>query len=321
VNGDEAIIDCRLALLACSAARFDLFNAGAGPIIAQLSPRRIGVTVASLGASGPFECLVGWSGRLWKVSDEKVTTMSRIADSKRRSKRKPFSFPTCRLREIERTIPTRDLDQIRAVLPEVASTYRAIFSFRCQIVGEGELQERLEQWCIRMGISRAFTADEIAEAIEQAERRKSLATADRLAEILGLEYADRKRLAICTIGAIDMDKRRRTIERKERKREKDRIRDAIKRRNRGATSREEYLAESLTRARPWEREGISRRTWERHRDASCSPPLMSLPSEGLATKGNVQPAPPAIGDAVIALAGEIGAIEQARPVGGKIRAA
>ena len=243
--------------------------------------------------------------------------MTRIDDSKRRRKRKPFSFPICRLREIERTIPTRDLDQIKAVLPEVAATYRVIIAHRCRGVGDGELPDRMEQWCNKMRISRVFTDEEIAEAIEQAEQRNHLAPADKLAAILGLEYADRQRLAIRTIGAIDMSKRKRTIERKERKREKDRIRKAIKRRNRGVISRQEYLAESLSRVRPWEREGITRRTWERRRDASVSPPLKSLPSEELATTSLEHPLTRAQLDAVIDLAVEIGVIEEHGSVGGR----
>ena len=149
--------------------------------------------------------------------------MTRIPHPKRRRKRKPFSFPTCRLREIERTIPTRDFDQIKAVLPEVAVTYRVIIAHRwCGGVGEDEVQDRMQQWCTRMRIK--FSNEEIAEAINQAERRKHLAPAERLAEILGLEYCERQALAINTIGAIDMTKRQRTIERKKRKRERDRIR-------------------------------------------------------------------------------------------------
>jgi hypothetical protein len=207
-------------------------------------------------------------------------------------KHKPFSFPSCRLREIERTIPTRDLDQIRAVLPEVAATYRLIIVLGCRGMGEGDLEDRMQQWCDRMRLSRVFSENEIEEAIDEAEARNRLAPADKLAAILGLEYADRQRLAICTIGAIDMTKRQRTIERKERKREKDRIRMAVQRRAAGIMSREDYLAESLSRSRPWEREGIKRRQWERRRarrDASVSPPQEALPSDGLASSGSEPP--------------------------------
>ena len=179
----------------------------------------------------------------------------------------------------------------------------------------------MKEWCTRMRISRAFTDEEIAEAIEQAERRNHLAPADRLGEILSLEYADRQQLAIRTIRAVDKSKREQTIERKERKREKDRIRKAIKRRNRGAISRAEYLAESLSRSRPWEQKAISRATYYRQRETSVSPPLKSLPSEQPVSQGREHPLTPAQLDAVIDLAVEIGVIEERGSGGRKFRAA
>lgn len=245
--------------------------------------------------------------------------MKAIHKNRKSGNRKAFSFPICRLREIGWTIPDRTYDQIRAVLPEVAATYRVIISHSRWPLRS--LQGQMEQWCDRMRIGKVFTEDEIAEAIEQGEQRNSLASADRLAEILGLEYADRQRLAIRTIGAVDLDKRRRAIERNERKRERDRIRVAIKRRKRGAISREEYLAESLSRSRPWEREGISRRTWERRRVASQSPPHIESPSDTLATTGTEQPLAPRQLAAIIDLAVEIGVIEEHGPARRENRAA
>jgi len=183
-------------------------------------------------------------------------------------------------------------------------------------------------WFYKMRLSRTFTPDEIAEAIEQAEEHTPIAKADDVAAMLGLEYADRQRLHICTIGAVDMTKRRRAIERKVRKQEKDRINAAIKRRKDGAISREEYLAESLARARPWERLGISRRTYYRKLGTSSSPPpLKSLPHDGPVPKrdSNVRAVPQALAGAVIklgaALADGIGGIDQLGPMGGKNRAA
>jgi hypothetical protein len=240
-----------------------------------------------------------------------------IDDSKaRRNRKTPPSFPAFRLREIERTIPTRTVDQTRAVLAEVAVTYRKIILFRGLDVRPGMVKERLELWLGKMRLSRTFTPDEIAEAIEQAERRKRLANPERLAAILGLEYADRQQLAIRTIGSIDKTKLERELLAKERRREKDRIRKAIKRRARGAISRAEYLAESMSHARPWERDGISRRTWERRRnqvaterDAGPSTHHLRVSSaDTLASKGNVRPAAPAMRDALLAVTEQIGAM-------------
>jgi hypothetical protein len=54
------------------------------------------------------------------------------------------------------------------------------------------------------------------------------------------------------------------------KREHDRDRKSETRRAAGAIPRGTYLAGSLSRLRPWEHEGISRRTWERRRNRNTS---------------------------------------------------
>lgn len=46
----------------------------------------------------------------------------------RRRNRRSFSFPNCRLREIERAMPLLDLKQISDLLPEVACTLWMVFS-------------------------------------------------------------------------------------------------------------------------------------------------------------------------------------------------
>jgi hypothetical protein len=50
-------------------------------------------------------------------------------------------------------------------------------------------------------------------------------------------------------------------------RERERTRDERRRREAGAVDRSTYLAGSLSRQRPWEADGVSRRTWERRRKA------------------------------------------------------
>ncbi len=50
-------------------------------------------------------------------------------------------------------------------------------------------------------------------------------------------------------------------------RERHRLAEEGRRRDAGALPRQEYEARSLTRAKPWEAEGVSRRTWERRRAA------------------------------------------------------
>jgi hypothetical protein len=216
--------------------------------------------------------------------------MTQIAYSPRsgKRKRKPFSFVHCRLREIERVIPLLDVDQIRRLLPEIAYTVWVRLTQSGRPFVDDQLPLGIRAWFARVGAD-IFDADELFAAADEAKRRDDrLASADRMAELTGLEYEDRQRLGIFTIGAVDKTKRQRANLKRKRKREKDLIQKAIKRRRRGAISRQEYLAESLTRARPWERDGISRRQWERRRRhvASVSPPHTSMPSEQPATPGH-----------------------------------
>jgi len=94
-----------------------------------------------------------------------------------------------------------------------------------------------------------------------SKKARKQSSADQLAALLSLTYAERQKLKITTIGACDVSKRGRELLSKQKKRDRDRIRATEKRRMAGAQSR----ATSLSTTRPWEKDGISRRTWERRR--------------------------------------------------------
>jgi hypothetical protein len=83
--------------------------------------------------------------------------------------------------------------------------------------------------------------------------------ADALAKRLNLTEAERRHLRITTIGAIDAGRAERIARRCKHARD----REQQRRRAKGATSRSEYEANSITRAKPWVALGISRRTWYR----------------------------------------------------------
>lgn len=83
--------------------------------------------------------------------------------------------------------------------------------------------------------------------------------ADTLAVKLNLNAADRTRLQITTIGAVDLLKEQRAA----RRRQRDRDRKRRNRRKAGARQRADYEATSTSRQRPWAALGISRRTWYR----------------------------------------------------------
>jgi hypothetical protein len=102
-----------------------------------------------------------------------------------------------------------------------------------------------------------LTEAEAEEVIDGSQQRRPIFNADKLGQYLRLSDATRARTGIRTIGAHDVSKRQRTLRRKQRARERqDRLR-----RRRGARPR----SQSLSRTKPWEAQGISRRTWERRR--------------------------------------------------------
>lgn len=86
--------------------------------------------------------------------------------------------------------------------------------------------------------------------------------ADTLAARLGLTEADRRRLRITTIGAIDMDK----DQRKAARRERSRLARQADRRAAGVKPRNVYLAEQRAKRdkpRQWTLLGMSRAAWYR----------------------------------------------------------
>ena len=84
-------------------------------------------------------------------------------------------------------------------------------------------------------------------------------TADELARELNLTMQERTMLGITTIGAIDMNKAQRAKHRKT----KAKLRMRRRRAQVGALPRAQYEAKSISRAKPWIAEGISRATWYR----------------------------------------------------------
>jgi hypothetical protein len=112
-------------------------------------------------------------------------------------------------------------------------------------------------------MGRKNLAEAAAEAVvdEARETRKRM-TADALAAWLGCTLADRDALGLTRIGACDVRKEARDALRKERRR----LAQQRRRHDRGMKPREEWrAANSLSRTRPWESEGINRATWYRRR--------------------------------------------------------
>lgn len=94
----------------------------------------------------------------------------------------------------------------------------------------------------------------------QTCRAKPWKDADALGQAIKLDLATRSRLKIKTIRPCDRTVRQRNADRNKRKAK----RSAEDRLKKGATPR----SKSLSALKPWEKEGISRRTWEYRRKAA-----------------------------------------------------
>ena len=114
-------------------------------------------------------------------------------------------------------------------------------------------------------------------------------SADELADILHVTYAERERLRLWAFGACDMTRDERLDRTKADKRKKDRERAKLRRRKRGAKPRDQ----SLSQTQPWIELGICRRTYERRRKSIAS--LPTAPSaaghNALAVAYGVKPNP------------------------------
>lgn len=112
---------------------------------------------------------------------------------------------------------------------------------------------------------------ELAAITSMASTRRRMMTADGAAGLIRLMWADRTRLDIRTIGACDVPKCERMKLAKERKRERDRNRQEARRRQDGRKDRKSHAASTIAALKPWEAEGVSRRTWfYRKAKAGCT---------------------------------------------------
>jgi len=178
-----------------------------------------------------------------------------------------YSRQSHRLREIEKIIKARhgnglpDTDDANIYLEAVAHAYQA------QQWRKGtDSRSNLVAWCSVW--AKAIPQIQIAETLDSVSSRKhDLSSADA-ADLLRVSWLERERLNLRTFGAYDLthDELQQRI--KDRKRFRDRIRIAEKRRAKGDVPRDVFLAQSNERQKPWEAEGISRATWYRRQKAA-----------------------------------------------------
>lgn len=160
---------------------------------------------------------------------------------------------------------------------------------------------RLEPWIVET-------------VLQWAGQPQVMQGADECAELLAVTLRERSALKLSTIGACDVGRETREAIAREKKRLRDRERDAAKRAAAGAVPRDVYRANALMSLRPWEKLGVSRRTWYRlgrpepSVGTSSSPPITSptfaregvvppalqpgegRPTGGLGVRGAVAPA-------------------------------
>jgi hypothetical protein len=106
--------------------------------------------------------------------------------------------------------------------------------------------------------------DNLLDEVNRFPRRW---TAQALANKLNLTDADRQRLKIRTIGAVDVTPKERKRLSKRRKREQERERQRAKRH--GLRTRAQYLVDVKSKE-PWVAAGMKRRTWYRRRKLAAN---------------------------------------------------
>ena len=125
-------------------------------------------------------------------------------------------------------------------------------------VSRPKMQNAVEVWAPWMAASEA---GQLLDRINLTPPYLRKPTGRELGERLRLTNQEREALGLRTIQPFDMTDEQLT----ERRKAKDRARKQRKRLEAGSKTREVYLTNSLSQQKPWESEGISRRTWERRR--------------------------------------------------------
>lgn len=183
----------------------------------------------------------------------------------RRRTESRFSIELLRLREIEAIISSRhggpvpdpedtdDRDTCLAYIRAAAMTVSG---------------QDMAAWC-RVWAPWVASSD-LVPIVAEAARRSRMIRADGVAGLLHVTMTERTNLGLRTIGASDLSKSARTKLAKDRKRERDREQKEATRRAEGRQERASQRATSLAALKPWEAEGVSRRTWYRRRGTAVS---------------------------------------------------
>lgn len=173
-----------------------------------------------------------------------------------RSKRLPFDMAKQRRIELDELLITRT-GSLRLDTDD-ASFFAPIYAHHCDTA-----EQAIEALRARFPALGEVGRLSIVTAAFARPRRYR---ADPLAAMLNVTFEERQRLGLRTIGACDISREDRDRIAKASKSECDRARKARKRREAGAASRNEYLANSITAEA--KRLGVSRMTLYRRRRAA-----------------------------------------------------
>jgi hypothetical protein len=186
-----------------------------------------------------------------------MTAAARHAEIARRYDRKrdvePFSVGALRVTQLQRLFAARYGRQ----LPDDDAGKDDAFVMVNALAWRPNAHRRIPAWLSLW--APWMTSTEVQALTTKVIAKPIRWGADKLGKRLNLTEAERYRLQITTIGAVDVDKAQRLA----RRRERARLRDQERRRSAGAKPRAEYEAQSISRSKPWQAMGISRRTWYR----------------------------------------------------------
>lgn len=186
----------------------------------------------------------------------------------RRKKGGAFSLALAQLREIEKIVTSRYGQTVPETDDADVFIKAALYAINdhCHKV-DADFEKSARGWCARWtpwALPKAGTI--IRPILNELVRRKHMLGAQPVAHLLRVNFRERERLQLFTIGAFDISEtiRKRIV--KDRKRKRDKARQAAIREATGRQNR----ASSLAQTQPWLAEGISRRTWFRRRGTALS---------------------------------------------------
>jgi len=138
--------------------------------------------------------------------------------------------------------------------------------------------------------------NELDSLIDAAENNwpawaKGTSIPKMIAQRLAVTFEEKTTLALHHIGCIDASAPALEADRRNRRRRRARERAAAKRAARNATPRDLWLARSLSQTKPWQTEGVSRRTWYRRRKTAAATDGTGASPGNLILSQDYQPVP------------------------------